>query len=391
MKAINILCIGVFIMCCKQTELLTRWNPYRNPYKHAFGIPSGDKNIAYLDLPVILGLARTKEVRKWQAAYLLCSNSFVYNGFISEAGLKWICTWKMNKNKIKSPTLSKLWAKLLKFFRNTCSFRLMVLGILSLTWMHNTSWILCALQEKALNVLIYSLCFMLVHWLAPFQIFAVISPSCHTIQILAVKRLSSHDLINMGGGSSLTLEWFVLYPRLFSGLQYNKPNKWKVKQKLLQFSHRPFPNVSQGKGLTFPVPHPLPLLSAYNLTFFINLKIRLASSSSALHPFSSEYRLSYFLSENVQYFTICTVIWILFPSHFILSLDNRSPVVLSLQCLCSYFQDTELVSAESWDRTVTNSISWRSPVHTSVERNKACIHLLSRRYDSAFPSSAPMV
>lgn len=180
--------------------------------------------------------------------------------------------------------------------------------------MHSTSWILCALQEEASKVFIYSqiyLCYILVHWLAPFQIFAVISPSCHTVQILAVKRISSHVLINMGGGSSLTLEWFVLYPRLFSGLQYNKPNKWKVKQKLLQFSHRPFPNVSQGKGLTFPVPHPLPVLSAYNLTFFINLKIR-SASSSALHPFSSEYRLSYFLSENVQNFTICTVIWILF-------------------------------------------------------------------------------
>lgn len=111
----------------------------------------------------------------------------------------------------------------------------------------------------------------------------------------------------MGGGSSVTLERFVLYPRPFSVLQYNKPNKWKVKQKLLQLSHRSFPNVSQGKGLSFPVPHPLPVLSAYNLTFFINWKTRLAASST-IHTFSSEYSLSYFLSENVQNLTICTVI-----------------------------------------------------------------------------------
>lgn len=132
----------------------------------------------------------------------------------------------------------------------------------------------------------------------------------------------------MGGGSSVTLERFVLYPRPFSVLQYNKPNKWKVEQKLLQLSHRSFPNVSQGKGLSFPVPHPLPVLSAYNLTFFINWK-RLASSS-AIHTFSSEHNLSCFFSENVQNLTIYTLILILFPLHFILSFDNGSPMVSAM-------------------------------------------------------------
>jgi len=183
------------------------------------------------------------------------------------------------------------------------------------------------------------LCFIPFHWLVPFQIFAIISPSCHTVQILAFKHLSSHVLINTGGGSSVTLKRFVLYPCFFYVLQYNKPNKWKVKQKLL--SHRSFPNVSQGKGLSFQLTHPLPVLSAYILTFFTNWKRRLASSS-AIHTFSDEYILSYFLSENVQNLVVCTVIWILFPLHFILSFDNGSPIVLSLQCLCSYFQDTDM-------------------------------------------------
>lgn len=150
------------------------------------------------------------------------------------------------------------------------------------------------------------LCLIHVHWLVLFHMFAILPPSSNFMQILALKCLSSHVLINMGGGSYVTLERYLLYPRPFSVLQSNKPNKWKVKQKLLQLFHRSFSNISQGKGLSFPVPHPFPVLSAYNLTFFINLS-RL-SSSSVIHTFSSEQSLSHFLSENIQNLTIYTAV-----------------------------------------------------------------------------------
>lgn len=151
-----------------------------------------------------------------------------------------------------------------------------------------------------------------------------------------------------------------------------------------------FSKCISGEGLEFSSPSPLPVLSAYNLTFFINWKRRLAASS-VIHTFSSEYSLSYFLSENVQNFTICIIIWILFLPHFILSFDNGSPIVLPLQCLCIYFQDTEVtlyqVKRQDCEK---QEISWRSLVHMSVQRNKVC-----RTFDSvwheALPSSPPML
>lgn len=82
LKAINMLYVGVFIMCCKQTE--ASWQDVVpiiiSINKHLSW--DGEKNIAYLDFPLILGSVRKKEVRKWQASYLICSKSFVYNDFI---------------------------------------------------------------------------------------------------------------------------------------------------------------------------------------------------------------------------------------------------------------------------------------------------------------------
>lgn len=85
---------------------------------------------------------------------------------------------------------------------------------------------------------------------------------------------------------NVTWRSFVI-PMPFCVLQYNKPNKWKVKQKLLQLSHRTFPNISQGKSLSFPVF--LPVLPAYNPTFFINSKSYLSFQLFILLVVSTVY------------------------------------------------------------------------------------------------------